>query len=140
MRERFFVQSAKSINRRVSIRSRLEIREEVIAVSIAQPHSRDALVDLPDYICPRQTAARAEAAIVTKRASAFGHGAIYIRTREPRIETYLLNAPSETPPQKETARIIWQPGILPCQRVAAGAFSSKWVHNTWRALRRKWFG
>jgi hypothetical protein len=93
----------------------LEVSEKLIAVPITQPHSRDALIDLTEDVCTRQATTRAEAAVVAKRAPAFGHGAIDIRTCEAGVEAYFLNALPEALAKKKTARVIREPGILPWQ-------------------------
>ena len=130
MRQTFFVNLAKSVDGRVGIRGGLEVGEEVAAIAVAEPHARDALVDLAEYACAGQTATGAEAAIVTERAAADGYGAVDVRTGEPSIDTDFLYTAAKMLAQMEVAGEIGQAGLTPFE---------PWVGG-FRFPCRKWFG
>ena len=128
MRERFFVQRPQSLDRRVGVRRRLEVRQEVVALAIAQPHPRDALVDLPADAGAGQPAAGAEAAVVAERAAAGGDGAIDVGAGEAGVDADLLHPPAEPLAKMKVAGEVGQAGRSPRQPRVADV------------VRRKWFG
>jgi hypothetical protein len=103
MRKRLFINSPQPLNWRVRIRRRLKIREKVIALAVPHSHALDALIDLAKNTRPRQPAARAETAIVAKRAAARCHRAVHIGASKSGIDADLLYASAKTLPQEEVA-------------------------------------
>jgi hypothetical protein len=79
---------------------------------IPQPHSLNALIDLPSNASPWQPSAGAEAAIIAKSAAAGGHCAVDIGAGKAGVDADLLDAAAKTLPQGEIACEIWQ-SVLP---------------------------
>ena len=115
MRERFLVNRPQPLDRRVRIRGRLKVRQEVAALAVAQPHPGDALVDLAANAGPRQPAAGAEAAVVAERAAAGGHGAVDIRAGEAGVDADFLHPPPKPLPKMKVAGKVRQPRRPPRQ-------------------------
>ena len=101
MREGLFVQRAEPFDRCVGVGGRLKIGKISLAIVVSLAHARDALVDLAQDVGPGQSSAGTEAAIVAKRAAAFGHGAVDIGASEASVNTYLLDALPKTLPENE---------------------------------------
>lgn len=113
MGEGFFVNSAEAVDGGVGIGRRLEVGEIIVALAVAQLHALEALVDLPADPGSRQSAAGAEAAIVTESATTDGNGAIDIRAREASIDTDLLHTPAVALPEVEVAGVVGQLLLAP---------------------------
>src|SRR6478752_6796323 len=111
----FFVNGPQPLDRRISIRRRLKIREKVFALAVPHSHPLDALIDLAKNTRPRQPAARTETAVVTKRAAARCHRPVHIRASKSGIDADLLYPSAKTLPEEEVARVIGEPGISPGQ-------------------------
>ena len=109
MGERFFINGPQSLDRRVGVRGRLEVREEVAALAVAEPHPRDALVDLPADAGPGQPAAGAEAAVVAECAAAGGDRAIDVGAGKTGVDADLLHPPAKPLAEEEIARVIGKP-------------------------------
>src|SRR5689334_17296316 len=88
------VQRPQPLHRRIGVRGRLEIGHEMVA-HIATFEPPDALVDLFTDGLPGQTAAGAEAAVVTKYAPPDCHAPIDIRAGESPVHAYFLHAMSK---------------------------------------------
>ncbi len=85
----------------------------------------EALVDLSADICPRQSAAGAEAAIVAKGAAALGNGPVDVRAGEARVEADFLNPRAKQLAEAIAEAIVSQASVSPGGKIGA---------------RRKWFG
>ena len=115
MRQRFLINGPQPVHGRIRIGRWLKVRQKVFALPVSHPHPFDALIDLAKNTCPRQPAARAETAIVAKRAAAGRNRAVHIGTSKSGIDADLLHASAKTLPEEEIARVVRQPGISPGQ-------------------------
>ena len=115
MRKRFFINGPQPFDRRIRIRRRLKVRQEVVALAIPHPHPLDALIDLAKNARPRQPAAGAETAVVAKRAATRRDRAVHIGAGKTGVDADLLHPPAKPLPQEEITRVVRQPGISPGQ-------------------------
>ena len=113
MRERFFVHGPQSFDRRIGIRGRLKVRQEVVALRYRSRIRSNALIDLAEDARARQPAAGAEAAVVAKRAATGRNCAVHIGAGKTGVDANLLHPAAEPLPKEEVARKIRQPGISP---------------------------
>src|SRR4029079_16734019 len=92
MRQRLFINRAQQLDGTIRIRRRLKIGQVIVALAVAKPHPRDALIDLPANAQPRQPAAGAETTVIAERATTDGNGAIDIRASKASVDADLLHA------------------------------------------------
>ena len=78
----------------------------MLAFSVADLHSLDALIDLPEDARPRQAAAGAETAIVAEGASPLGDGPVDIGASEPGVHADLLNSQAELLAQEMIVGVV----------------------------------
>lgn len=85
---------------------------------VAVPHPRNAFVDLLENVLPRQSSARAEAAVVAKGAPSQRNRAIDIGARETGIDTYSLDPKSKNLAKVKTVPKVAQARVPPVELAA----------------------
>ena len=114
MSEGLFVDGTQSFNRRISVRGRLKIRYEMVAV-VSAAQLADSFVNLLGNRLPRQSAAWAKAAVVAKIAAAVRNRAVYVWARKTSVYADFLDTMTENAPKMKVVTIITQSSGSPVE-------------------------
>ena len=107
------VDAAEFFDGGVGVGGRLEVRQKVFALAIAELHPLEAVINLVADADPGQPAAGAEAPVVAESAAAEGYRAVDIGAGKTGIDADFLDAATKSLAQVKVARIIGKAGGAP---------------------------